>query len=369
MLVIGCNKNFRVKRRDEVKNLNIKVSVVMPVYHVTREALKKSVESVINQTYKDWELIIVDDGNEEEYIEDIIPYEQKNKRITIIRQNNSGVSVARNAGVQKAIGEWIIFIDSDDWMEENQIETLLAYAERHNAECVIGNTRIAWGEKVFRNKDMSENEIVVEKEHIQDLLITLSLREYYKVEYGKELYNKIAVPWGRIYKKSIIQENGVAFIPGIHPAEDTLFNLHYWKHCKKVIFINQFLHCYQMSATGVTRNYNSKYLTVILTYLKETEKFWEGNQNLGPCYFNALKSLISLYYFHPANPDTHKKRCYDFMEIMKDKRFHRAVYGKKKDYYSKWDKVLCTVIKCRFYFLLELKALLAPAIKKTLRKF
>ncbi len=121
------------------------VSVIIPVYKVER-FLHRCIDSVIHQTYTNWEMILVDDGSPDTSGDICDEYAKKDKRIKVIHQENQGVSGARNKGLDMAQGEWIYFLDSDDYIKENTIEKMVAYSEKGKYELVIaGEAQVLLG--------------------------------------------------------------------------------------------------------------------------------------------------------------------------------------------------------------------------------
>ena len=122
------------------------LSVIIPVYNV-REYLKKCLDSVINQTYTNLEIILIDDGSNDGSGDLCDAFLQKDDRIRVVHQSNQGLAVARNVGLDMANGEWIAFVDSDDWLDENMYEILINLANKYDAdiascsvnECVYGS--------------------------------------------------------------------------------------------------------------------------------------------------------------------------------------------------------------------------------------
>ena len=100
-----------------------KISIIVPVYNAEK-TLNQCVDSIIHQSYKDWELFLIDDGSKDHSAAICDKYAQQDERIRVFHKSNGGVSSARNVGLDNAVGEWITFIDSDDWVENNYLENL-----------------------------------------------------------------------------------------------------------------------------------------------------------------------------------------------------------------------------------------------------
>lgn len=189
------------------------VSVIMPVYN-GEEYLFKSIISVLRQTYKDLELLLIDDGSTDksEIVIRKVIAENKNRYIRYIKQENLGISAARNRGLKEADGDFVAFIDQDDQMEPDCIETLMNEAVMSNAELVIGGV----------NKVDSEEKIID------------SWRLNAQLSWSKF---RITAPWGRIFKKSLIDENGLSFFD-TKISEDLYFNILFMSFAKQVKVIS-----------------------------------------------------------------------------------------------------------------------------------
>lgn len=194
------------------------VSVIIPCYN-NAPYIRKCVESVLSQTYQNFEIIIVDDGSNdhpEKQLEDI-----KDSRLKpIIRTKNQGVSTARNIGIEAAVGEFIIFIDGDDWVEPNHIE-LLTKGLTEAGSCI---TFIVIDDDKSSQIEASRYSFVKENPIVEDS----------KFSYLLSL-NILSSPCNKLYKTSLLKEaNYLRFDTSITYAEDLIFNLEYFKNIKSI---------------------------------------------------------------------------------------------------------------------------------------
>ena len=186
------------------------ISVIIPVYN-TQAYIVECLESVKNQTYKDYEVIIVNDGstdNSEILIRNFISNNNLDNYYLLCK-NNEGLCSARNDGLKHAAGEWIIFIDSDDWLEETCFENLIAADNKYHVDLVLTG---------FRAYDIETEKF--------------DIWSQYTVEYGefpKDLKSlkSFDYVWARMYKKAIIDENSLKFDERIKFCEDNAFNFDY----------------------------------------------------------------------------------------------------------------------------------------------
>lgn len=127
------------------------ISVIIPVYN-GEKYIKRCINSLINQTYKNIEIIIINDGSKDNSINIIKEISEKDKRIIIIDKENQGVSIARNAGIEKASGDYIMFVDVDDWVKTNMIEQMYKVIKKENVDIVKCNSINEFNNKATENK-------------------------------------------------------------------------------------------------------------------------------------------------------------------------------------------------------------------------
>ena len=211
------------------------VSVIVPVYN-SEKSLKNCIESIIRQTFSDFELIIINDGSTDNSRQICEQLQQKDARIMICNQSNAGVSAARNKGVTMAQGKYIMFCDSDDCVAETWIEAMYDAVVKNPDSLVTCDVRQA-------NKDESACKLTGESSHI-------SYFDLYKMGLSAYTPNKI-------YNKSIIERNSLLFDINCSLAEDVKFNCEYYNNCKDVVFINKILYFYNVSDDGLSLSYKA----------------------------------------------------------------------------------------------------------------
>lgn len=184
--------------------MNNLISIIVPVYKVEKY-LPKCINSIINQTYKNLEIILVDDGSPDNCPNMIEEYARNDKRIKIIHKENGGLSSARNAGLEIATGDYISFVDSDDYVRRDYIEILLNNLKNANADISIcKNKKFSEGEEIIIN-EVSDVEIYNKKQLIYELFKFGAVHECaWGKLYAKKLFDNIRFPIGRIYEDSSI---------------------------------------------------------------------------------------------------------------------------------------------------------------------
>lgn len=249
------------------------ISVVVPVYNV-RDYLRKNIESILAQTFTDYELILVNDGSRDDSLSILREYEQKDARITVIDKPNGGLSDARNAGMAIASGKYIQFIDSDDFVEPQLLEKCRHKLEETGADMVIFDIYqyfLATGKKEVIANTYDENGI-------------------YSIRTNPELIVSIQnAAWNKMYRLSLFRDNDIIYPWGCY-YEDLGTTYRLLARSDKVAFINEPLYDYLQDRPGnITHQFNFSVYHV-LDMVKLT---LDDYKNLGiyETYYEELKCL------------------------------------------------------------------------------
>lgn len=203
------------------------VSVVVPVYNV-EQYIGRCIESILNQTHKNLELILVDDGSPDRSGEICDEYALKDSRIKVIHTENRGVSYARNTGLDNSTGEYLFFVDSDDWIESNHIEKLLP---------VDGEDLVYGGTKLFRNAVLFD---------VRTPSAYVAQREEWTQNYTDFLSKGRNIFFIHpCYRLSIIREHQIRFHNGLSRGEDGMFNVMFLERCRKIRYSETSTYCYE----------------------------------------------------------------------------------------------------------------------------
>lgn len=189
------------------------ISIIVPVYNVEKY-LKKCVESILCQTYKDWELLLVDDGSPDESGKLCDAFAEQDPRITVIHQKNTGLAGARNAGLAAARGEFIAFVDSDDSIAPYTMELLSSMMTAAPCDLAICGSRIVWEGENFSPVSIKQD------------ITFLDTQGLWEEVFGR-LNNAV---WNKLYRRELLGE--LRFPQGLIHGEDLIFNLQYLAKCK-----------------------------------------------------------------------------------------------------------------------------------------
>ena len=215
------------------------VSIIVPVYKVEKY-IKRCLDSLINQTYKEIEIILIDDGSPDESGKICDTYAERDSRIKVIHKINEGVSIARNVGISKATGKYLMFVDSDDWLENNAVEVLYQKISSENLDMVRAN--------YFINTD-TEEKIAPINELLKFDNVILSDSQYFKEEIVRSFLDG-GIPgylWLFIIKKELIN-NDKPFKEDISLAEDLIFLMEIFARTENIYFLNIPLYVFSFEA-------------------------------------------------------------------------------------------------------------------------
>ena len=231
------------------------ISLIIPVYNVEKY-LKKCVDSIINQTFTDFEIILVDDGSKDNSGIICDEYATKDSRILVIHKDNGGVSSARNLGIIKASGDWILFVDADDVVPQ---DTLLYYANSiasNDIDMILGS---------YATCDENDN---IKKYNTNQFEKTISILDCLKLFYHSDTKLFQGYIWNRPMKRSIIMDHHLFFNESIYFKEDGLFAVQYMLCCtKKCLYSSRVVYYYYQHDNSSMHLYNSKVSDKYLTNL------------------------------------------------------------------------------------------------------
>lgn len=247
------------------------ISIIIPVYKVEKY-LEKCLNSVINQTYKNLEIICINDGSPDNSLKILEKYKKIDKRIKIINQENKGLAGARNTGINNANGELIFFLDSDDWLPLDAIEKLYFKKKETTADIVIGG----------------RNTVTLKKEYLflpNSYKNFLNFEEYIMKSFKDESFRPAA--WGKLYETKIIKKYNIYFPEGLL-YEDLLFLMKYLYYSDRIVILRENVYNYRYDRKDSIVNTVSFKDMDCLETAKRLEKFFiekKENQLLNEKYY------------------------------------------------------------------------------------
>lgn len=261
------------------------ISVIIPVYNVEKY-LSKCIESIIQQTYINLEIILINDGSTDRSLSICESYKRLDTRIKLINKSNGGLSDARNMGLKHATGEYIYFIDSDDWCEENTIETLYLAISRSNSDICICSYSIDYVNEKYSLIREIDNQVFISEDNIRQSIYHLDKK------------GMLNVVWNKLYKKNIILNNHLLFEIDGMPGEDLLFNVEYFKNITSICFIKDVLYHYiRQDEVTLVSKYNEDLYNQVIRFNKARKSLYEHYNMLEGEFIEVYKMSYIDYIF------------------------------------------------------------------------
>ena len=269
------------------------VSIIVPVYNV-ENYIERCLNSLVNQTFKDIEVITINDGSTDKSLELLNKYEKEDIRVSVIDLGDEGVSYCRNLGIEKANGKYIMFVDSDDWIDSSMVEVMYKKAEENNLDLVmcsyIREFKDHSKEKIFN----LPQEIIYKEDKVKNELLRKLVGPIKEELSNPEMLDALCTVWGKLYRADILKENKIKFVDlkKIGSAEDTLFNIFTFNYLKKVMFLNKpMYHYWRDNPKSVTSQYNPKLKEQRKVFFKYISDFIKEN-NFEQVFEEALNNRI-----------------------------------------------------------------------------
>ena len=300
------------------------ISVVVSIYKV-EAYLNRCVESLLKQSYKDFELILIDDGSPDNCPAMCDGWGKKDSRIKVFHKENGGLSSARNCGIEHANGDFIIFPDPDDWVEPDYLEKILAIREEHDADLSICGHY--YGKNVNNKKAFLS--VMNTEEALEQLMLPRSFCGY---------------AWNKLYSMDIIRKTNLRFDTELGMVQDLHFNVRYFQYCKKIVYDPKPLYHYVIDSGGVTSRYTpltSRKISGLKTYEKIAAITHDKHPNIESIAYASLCNMCLEYIYIYYKSKMQSKEVRELLRKIFCK--HRKVFY-KSNAYTKIDKRFSSLV-------------------------
>ena len=299
-----------------------KVSVVIPVYNIPRNALECCVNSVLSQDYSNIEIFLVDDGSSDDCSAICDELSKKDERLVVIHKNNEGVSSARNNGLLFATGKYILFVDADDGLHQQAISIMVALAETNNADITVCDYKRFY-------TDWLPNDSSQVNDNVNCLLFEcpselISLRKKCLIEDGSLGARFNGAPWAKLYSLNLLKDNNLLFDVSLIRSQDNYFNFQAFCYSKINCYVPIPLYYYRyMPQSSVNRfrqnlyDISDKYIQKITAVINLNKDKNEYLETLNRVRFEKTSELCMTNIAHPNNEAKISDKC----ELLKKVRY------------------------------------------------
>lgn len=325
------------------------ISIIVPVYKV-ESYIRQCVESIINQSCRNLEIILVDDGSPDNCPEICEEYAKQDERIKVIHQENKGLIEARKSGLRAATGEYVCFVDGDDWIEPEMYSKIADAIDKHSPDCVITEFFYSYPDKEIPSKYCFNRE-VYNREELENEVFPIML-------FNGTYYNFGVYPncWTKVFRKEILEKHLYSVDSRIRIGEDIAFTYPCLTECNCLSYIDLPLYHYRINQSSMTKSYDSSLKSIYLLPYEALLKC-ETDNNIGlsaqlPYY---LLYLINFLLRNEALKN--EKNKYETASVIKsiteNEAIHSAVNNIDSSLLPKHTKLLLKALKSRNPFFVK----------------
>jgi glycosyltransferase involved in cell wall biosynthesis len=347
-------------------------SIIVPVYK-TEDYLPQCIESIISQTLRDIEIILVDDGSPDGCAAICDEYAKSDARIKVIHKQNEGVCAARNDGLNIARGEWVLFCDSDDWLEKEACAKVIEVGEQNIADIVIGDFyqyTAAVGKRVIL---FEEGFVSDDKAFINRLIAAQFCSGY--IQLSQDMCNDTGVRalWNKAIRRKLFIENNIKFEDNLKGVfEDGIVNANLFAVTAKIAYMQLPIYNYRLRKNSISHEYKSDFVEISRSVIGCWQEFLDRYNDEGiysrPFYANVIrltKSLLDRCLYHELSVYSARDAREILRRILRTEpyktAFRKAEFGKLQNSY---DKVVFIAVKLKLANTLGIFAALVRFLKK-----
>ena len=312
----------------------MKFSIIVPVYKIPYDMLRKCLNSILEQSYRDFEVVIIDDESPDKCGEICDEFVRRDSRFRVIHQKNAGLSVVRNVGFEESSGEWVCFVDGDDWIEKDALKVgaeLLKHISS-DTDVLICDAFVEFEDRTELDYFLGEetNNILEFRGNDKIKLIDLFLPRY-RVKTRNRIWADIGSTWARFYKRSFILDNNLKSVPGLRRTQDNIFNLYVIDKASLICYSCKHIYHYRIRNESAARKFDKRIVENFLALYKEYMKYVDyiGDKEFEQRVYNKLvwqfTRIFANYYAHPSNILTVSKTISLIRQDLAIKEFKDAI--------------------------------------------
>ena len=330
----------------------IKVSVIVPIYNVEKY-IGELVESLINQTLREIEIILVDDGSPDRSGIICDQFAKNDSRIHVIHKPNGGVSAARNDGLKIANGEYVIFCDSDDWLPSDAFEKMYNESKTRLADIVIGDVYLSENDNKKLVHFYDKPFVTSDTDFIRKLVQADIYKTYCPCPYNGTPAFGYGGPWNKIVKRELLVNNNIEFdirVKGIF--DDILYTAYILANAKKVAYIQEPVYYYRIIASSITHSYKPNVLEINNAIFNSWQEFMEkyGRDGLyqKPYYGVIIRRFVEtlpVYFLSVKNPKPFSEKIHELSEVINEPVYQEAISGADPDKLTVFHKQVWKLMK------------------------
>lgn len=306
------------------------ISVIIPVFKVKKEYLNFCIKSILEQEIKDIEIILVDDGSPDDIGDYCDQISKTDRRIKVIHKDNGGSASARNEGIRFATGEWITFIDADDWFDKELFSDFIKLQLSEDIDVVLFKGYTDYKNKRDKDKSLFEGSVLIDNRKMLDKLQLYSLSMAAK----KPSITSLISVCEKFYRKQFIEKNKLYMNPLIKYCEDALYSLEVYEKADKIYYLDKSYYHYRKVCSSKTNHYREKVEEEELLILKYIKDFIieskKDEQFINAFYHRTLVSIQMCFFQKYYNSEYKlENRRRQFIKLLETEPFSSAIKNLK----------------------------------------
>lgn len=332
--------------------VNTLISIVIPIYKVPEHFLRQCIESCINQTLQDIEIILVDDGSPDDCGKICDEYAAKDNRIKVIHKENGGLAAARNTGQDAAIGETMMFLDGDDWIEpiccekaynaliENEVELVMfdQYMDYPKSQIIVHSFANSVGSRLFIGNECRS---------LQARMLDFN--------------GRIAMAFMKLIRVDFLRKHAIRHIDELRQgAEGFVFNIQLFEYLEKAYYLNKPLLHYTYNGLSISHMASVKNNMLIIRCMEWIYEYVTHSRNPQDLHMAVLNRMLYVIvttaitgYFNPYNPKPYKEKIVEFEIFMQEPFVDNAMKHAPRTGLNTQRKIILVIIKAKLYRLIE----------------
>lgn len=316
-------------------------SIIVPVYNAPRSYLDRCINSITDQTFEALEIIIVNDGSNDGSDNACDEYANGDARIKVIHQKNQGVSVARNTGIEAATADWIMFVDADDWLEQDACERLKQYLDNANCDILMFRAVKEYADRQTQMQYAFQPFILYDAQNV-DVREFLYLTAMQPPNILDKNFSSVCYSWDKVYRRSFLIDNKLRYPKGISKSEDKIFILNCFEKLGSLYHVDDTLYHYWIHSSSVCNKYSetadidrlqlaqlliniSQRMDNELKELKTNSNYNLITKSLMRFLFGIISDVLLLKFYHPDYPHGNSKRRVDARKFINAEPFKNAI--------------------------------------------
>lgn len=344
---------FKVLRegREKMKKCSL-VSFIVPVYNAEKY-IKGCIESILGQTNDSFEIIIVDDGSEDNSLSICKKYEEKFENIYVYSQENQGVSVARNIGMKNCNGEWICFVDSDDQICEEYVDSILKCINKDNYDLIVFDYNV---NKTCSYSDSDLCNVYNNERRLEFVKCAISNNKI-NSEWGNV---SLRSPCAKAYRKTFLIENNITFLKNLKMGEDLLFNVNVFFSFNKLCYLKKTVYFVNERENSASRGYINNMDEVDLMFynnLGDKLKQYNVSEEIWSLYYKealiGIMRCMKYQYFNKKCTLTYNEINKRLNLLVKEEPYNKAIEMNLKNSKLKY-RVVSYLLYYRYFYILRL---------------